>query len=100
MLRPASIGRVDRSTNSRLHYHLVVPRGRGLPLYLAQMQFEDSPMADFSIATALGLLRRTAPFVLFRVVVYGGMAAAYVLASVAGAILALFAGLWLARSLA
>ena len=42
-------------------------------------------MADFSIATALGLLRRTAPFVLFRVVVYGGMAAAYVLVTGTGA---------------
>lgn len=42
-------------------------------------------MADFSIATALGLLRQTTPFLLFRVMVYGGMAAAYVLITGTGA---------------
>lgn len=42
-------------------------------------------MADFSISTALGLMRRTAPFVFFRMAVYGGIAAAYVVVSGAGA---------------
>ena len=42
-------------------------------------------MADFRTATALSLLRRTAPFVVFRLVVYTGIALAYVLATGAGA---------------
>ena len=41
-------------------------------------------MADFRTATALSLMRRTAPFILFRLVVYTGIALAYVLATGAG----------------
>ena len=44
-----------------------------------------TPTADFRTATALSLLRRTAPFVVFRLVVYTGIALAYVLATGAGA---------------
>ena len=42
-------------------------------------------MADFSTATALTLMRRTAPFIAFRLVVYTGIALACVLATGAGA---------------
>lgn len=42
-------------------------------------------MGDFSLSTALGLMRRTAPFVLLRLAVYFGIALAYVLASGIGA---------------
>lgn len=42
-------------------------------------------MWDFKIATAFGLLRRTAPFLLFRMAVYGGIAVGYVLATALGA---------------
>lgn len=42
-------------------------------------------MWDFSISRALGLMRRTAPFLLFRVIVYFGITAALVLATGTGA---------------
>ncbi|MEF3049303.1 hypothetical protein [Pseudotabrizicola sp. L79] len=42
-------------------------------------------MWDFSIGQSLGLLRRTAPFVLFRAVVYFGIALALILATGTGA---------------
>jgi hypothetical protein len=42
-------------------------------------------MWDFSIGTAMGLMRRTLPFLLFRVAVYFGIAVAYVLATGTGA---------------
>jgi len=42
-------------------------------------------MWDFSIATGFALMRRTAPYVLFRMVVYFGIAVAYVLVSGTGA---------------
>lgn len=42
-------------------------------------------MIDFSFSTSLSLMRRTAPFVLFRMVVYFGIAVAYVLATGTGA---------------
>ncbi|MGB3280608.1 MAG: hypothetical protein WBA92_15575 [Pseudorhodobacter sp.] len=42
-------------------------------------------MWDFSISKALGLMRRTAPFLLFRVIVYFGITAALVLATGTGA---------------
>ena len=42
-------------------------------------------MWDFSVGQAFGLMRRTAPFVLFRVVVYFGIAAALVIVTGAGA---------------
>ncbi len=42
-------------------------------------------MWDFSIGRALGLMARTWPFVAFRIVVYFGMAAAYVLVTGVGA---------------
>ncbi|NCO85977.1 MAG: hypothetical protein GW886_05025 [Rhodobacterales bacterium] len=42
-------------------------------------------MWDFSIATGFSLMRRTAPYVLFRMVVYFGIAVAYVLVSGTGA---------------
>lgn len=42
-------------------------------------------MADFKTSTALSLLRRTAPFVVFRLAVYIGIAVAYVLATGTGA---------------
>jgi hypothetical protein len=42
-------------------------------------------MWDFSMATALGLMRKTAPFLLFRIAVYFGIAVAYVLATGTGA---------------
>lgn len=42
-------------------------------------------MSDFSFSTALHLMRRTAPFVMFRLVVYFGIAVAYVLATGVGA---------------
>ncbi|WP_221181461.1 hypothetical protein [Histidinibacterium lentulum] len=40
---------------------------------------------DFSISTGLGLMRRTAPFVIFRMAVYFGIAVAYVLVTGTGA---------------
>ncbi|WP_022703396.1 hypothetical protein [Pseudorhodobacter ferrugineus] len=42
-------------------------------------------MWDFKISAALGLMRRTAPFLLFRVIVYFGITAALVLATGTGA---------------
>ena len=42
-------------------------------------------MWDFSISEALGLMRRTAPFLLFRVVVYFGITAALVIVTGTGA---------------
>lgn len=42
-------------------------------------------MWDFSMGTALGLMRKTAPFLLFRIAVYFGIAAAYVLVTGTGA---------------
>lgn len=42
-------------------------------------------MWDFSLGTALGLMRRTAPFIVFRMVVYFGIAVAYVLVTGTGA---------------
>lgn len=42
-------------------------------------------MWDFSLTTAMGVMRRTAPFVLFRVIVYFAIALAYVLATGTGA---------------
>ena len=42
-------------------------------------------MWDFSIADAFGLMRRTAPFVIFRVIVYFGISAAFILATGTGA---------------
>ncbi len=42
-------------------------------------------MWDFSIGTSLGLMARTLPFVLFRVIVYFGISAAFVLATGTGA---------------
>ena len=42
-------------------------------------------MWDFSIAKALGLMIRTAPFLIFRALVYFGIAAALVIATGAGA---------------
>lgn len=42
-------------------------------------------MWDFSMAQALGLMRKTAPFVLFRVIVYFGISAAFILATGTGA---------------
>lgn len=42
-------------------------------------------MWDFSVGGALGLMARTAPFLVFRMLVYAGIAAAYVLATGAGA---------------
>jgi len=40
---------------------------------------------NFSVSRALGLMRQTAPFVIFRMVVYFGIAVAYVLATGTGA---------------
>ena len=42
-------------------------------------------MWDFSISDAFGLMRRTAPFVIFRVIVYFGISAAFILATGTGA---------------
>lgn len=42
-------------------------------------------MWDFSVSTSLGLMRRTAPYVLFRMAVYFGIALAYVLVTGTGA---------------
>jgi hypothetical protein len=42
-------------------------------------------MWDFSIKTALGLMRKTAPFLVFRIMVYFGIALAYVLVTGTGA---------------
>jgi hypothetical protein len=42
-------------------------------------------MWDFSIGTAVGLMRKTAPFLLFRIAVYFGIATAYVLVTGTGA---------------
>ncbi|MFV2033880.1 MAG: hypothetical protein ACC631_01990 [Halocynthiibacter sp.] len=42
-------------------------------------------MADFSFGTSISIMRKTAPFVVFRAVVYFGIALAYVLATGAGA---------------
>ena len=42
-------------------------------------------MWDFSVKTALGLMRKTAPFLLFRIAIYFGIATAYVLVTGTGA---------------
>ncbi|TCH99051.1 hypothetical protein EJV46_10950 [Roseococcus sp. SYP-B2431] len=42
-------------------------------------------MWDFSVGRALGLMARTAPFIVFRMMVYAGIAAAYVIATGVGA---------------
>ncbi len=42
-------------------------------------------MWDFSISAALGLMRRTAPFLVFRVIVYFGVTAALIIATGTGA---------------
>ena len=42
-------------------------------------------MWDFNAGQALGLMRRTAPFVVFRMVVYFGIAVAFVLMTGTGA---------------
>jgi hypothetical protein len=42
-------------------------------------------MADFSVGKSMQLMRMTAPFIVFRIVVYFGIAAAYVLATGTGA---------------
>ncbi|MCP5037224.1 MAG: hypothetical protein GY945_06445 [Rhodobacteraceae bacterium] len=42
-------------------------------------------MADFSVSTSMSLMRKTAPFVAFRVIVYFAIAAAYVLVTGVGA---------------
>ncbi len=42
-------------------------------------------MADFSTSVSLGLMRKTAPFIVFRMAVYFGIAAAYVIATGTGA---------------
>jgi len=42
-------------------------------------------MWDFSIGQALGMMGRTLPFILFRIVVYAGIAVAYVLVTGVGA---------------
>jgi hypothetical protein len=34
-------------------------------------------MAQFSVSTTMGIMRKTAPFLVFRIVVYFGIAAAY-----------------------
>ena len=43
-------------------------------------------MWDFSIARALGLMLKTMPFIVFRVLVYAGIAVAYVLVSIGAAV--------------
>ena len=45
----------------------------------------DIEMADFSFSTSMGLMRRTAPFIVFRMAVYFGIAVAYVLVTGTGA---------------
>lgn len=42
-------------------------------------------MWDFSVSDGLGLMRKTAPFVVFRMMVYFGIAAAYVISTGVGA---------------
>lgn len=42
-------------------------------------------MWDFSMSTALGLMRKTMPYLLFRIAVYFGIAAAYVIVTGTGA---------------
>lgn len=42
-------------------------------------------MWDFNISTALGLMRKTSPFLVFRIMVYFGIAVAYVLVTGTGA---------------
>lgn len=42
-------------------------------------------MADFSISTSINLMRQTAPFVVFRVIVYFAIAVAYIVATGVGA---------------
>jgi hypothetical protein len=42
-------------------------------------------MWDFSISAAIGLMMRTAPFLLFRIIVYFGVAAAFVITAGTGA---------------
>lgn len=42
-------------------------------------------MADFSVKTSLGVMRKTAPFLLFRIMIYFGIAAGYCLATGTGA---------------
>lgn len=52
---------------------------------LCQLERKEFAMWDFSMGTAVGLMRKTAPFLLFRIVVYFGIAVAYVLATGTGA---------------
>jgi hypothetical protein len=49
------------------------------------MDLRESDMWDFSISAALGLMRKTAPFLLFRVIVYFGITAALVVITGTGA---------------
>ncbi|WP_428546569.1 hypothetical protein [Profundibacter sp.] len=42
-------------------------------------------MADFSFGVSMRLMRKTAPFILFRMAVYFGIAAAYVIVTGTGA---------------
>ena len=42
-------------------------------------------MADFSFGTSVRLMRKTAPFIVFRMIVYFGIALAYVIATGTGA---------------
>jgi hypothetical protein len=42
-------------------------------------------MWDFSLSTAFGLMRKTAPFLIFRIAVYFGIAVAYILVTGTGA---------------
>src|SRR5690606_24469115 len=52
---------------------------------LDQYAWGTSTMWDFSIGRALGLMMRTWPFVAFRMLVYFGIAVAYVLVTGVGA---------------
>jgi hypothetical protein len=45
----------------------------------------DGVMWDFSVSGALGLMARTAPFVVFRMIVYAGIVLAYIVATPLGA---------------
>ncbi len=42
-------------------------------------------MSDFSFSTAMAIMRKTAPFLLFRIIIYFGIAVAYVLVTGTGA---------------
>jgi hypothetical protein len=49
-------------------------------------------MMDFKMGEVLGLMRRTAPFLIFRFLIYFGITLAYVLATGTGAGLGYFIG--------